>query len=204
MKKIIILFCLLAVAFSAQAQIELQIVNPIVVPIGAQKGTKTEARTQFPTDSVRPSVYRSGNYYFVGTEQLSMKEFMWYLEDTRDELYKDYHSGYVVSKVGWPLFYVGLSVTIVGSFLSVVGGWASSQSMAGNGEEMKKAVNSLTVPIAVSGAAVLGAGITCLGVGYARMHKVGDIYNVVHPCQQPETELKVISSANGVGIALAW
>lgn len=204
MKKRIIFFCLLAVAFNAQAQIELQIVNPIVVPIGAQKGTKTEARTQFPTDSVRPSVYRSGNYYFVGTEQLSMKEFMWYLEDTRDELYKDYHSGYVVSKVGWPLFYIGLSVTVVGSFFSIIGALVTPHSQAGNGEEMQATINSIALPIALSGAAVTGAGITCLGVGYARMHKVGDMYNVVHPNKQPETELKVISSANGVGIALAW
>ena len=45
------------------------------------------------------------------------------------------------------------------------------------------------------------SGITCLGVGYGRMHRSADIYNF-HCANKPTTYWSLQSSANGLGLAL--
>lgn len=170
MKKIVFLFCLLAVAFCAQAQ----------------------------SSSL---VVRAGNKYIVDSRTYNKKEFCRYIDGRDMQAYQKFKSGMHVANAGWGMFGTGLGLEVVG-----LGVMVGSAVQAGADIATKQDLSNIKGVligelITCIGTAVNLSGIVCLGVGYGRMHKAADMYNVsVH--NHFRAELR--PSSTGIGFALAW
>ena len=58
----------------------------------------------------------------------------------------------------------------------------------------------VAIPLAITGGAIIVAGIPLLGVGYHRMHKSVRSYNAAHR-PAPQTYWSIQVSGNGIGVA---
>ena len=142
---------------------------------------------------------RIGNSYIVNQNVMNSRAYMGYLQNTSPEVYGRFKSGYVTAMTGWGLFAAGPILTLcIG--LPV---WLSGDPCIDDHYDSHKV--ALHAGFGIGSIAVgMGAfisGITCLGVGYGRMHRSADIYNF-HCANKPTTYWSLQSSANGLGLAL--
>ena len=114
-------------------------------------------------------VYRVGDQYMMDGSMMNKREFRGYLKNTCPEAFELFNNGYRLSIAGWSCFGVGLVVNSVGSSLlySCIRGEIKGDMML----DVSRSLTSL-------GAGVTVAGITCLAVGYTRMHKAVNLYNI--------------------------
>lgn len=171
MKKILFIACLLAATFCAQAQ----------------------------TSSF---VVRSGNTYSVDGQSMNKQGFMNYLQSHDQVIYQDFSKAYKLSNVGWGLFGSGLGLETIGFGImmgeAIKTGVDASKEKEINPAEITAGMTIGYLMCFIGGALDL-SGIVCLGVGYGRMHKAADIYNV-----QVQQKYKAQLSFTGNGLALAW
>ena len=142
---------------------------------------------------------RIGNSYIVNQNVMNSRAYMGYLQNTSPEVYGRFKSGYVTAMTGWGLFAAGPILTLcIG--LPV---WLSGDPCIDDHYDSQK--GALHAGFGIGSIAVgMGAfisGITCLGVGYGKMHRSADIYNF-HCANKPTTYWSLQSSANGIGLAL--
>ena len=124
---------------------------------------------------------------------------MGYLQNTCPEVYGRFKSGYVTAMTGWGLFAAGPILTLcIG--LPV---WLSGDPcMYDHYDSHKVALHAgFGIGFITVGMGAFVSGITCLGVGYGRMHRSAEIYNF-HCANKPTTYWSLQSSANGIGLAL--
>jgi len=138
------------------------------------------------TDEENPPVIRSGNTYVAGYQVMNKKAFMGYLQSRDAVSYQLFQSAYQLSNVGWGLFGGGLLVECVSTALFV-----NNYDIAGN--LLYSASSCITI-----------SGIVCLAVGYSRMHDIPLTYNARIAKQKSNISLNVVSSHDGVGIALSF
>ncbi len=121
-------------------------------------------------------VYRVGDKYMIDGNMMDKREFKGYLKNTCPEAFELFNNGYKLGIAGWSCFGVGLAVNSVGSTLLY-------SYLRGNikGKYMLDISSTLTS----LGASTTIAGITCLAVGYTRMHKAADLYNI-EKAQRPD------------------
>ena len=170
MKKIVFLFCLLAVAFCAQAQ----------------------------SSSL---VVRTGNKYIVDSRTYNKKEFCRYIDGRDMQAYQKFKSGMRVANAGWALFGSGIGLEFVG-FGVMVGSAVQAGADIATKQDLSNIKGVLIGElITCIGTAVDLSGIVCLGVGYGRMHKAADLYNV-SVYNHFRAELR--PATTGLGLALAW
>jgi len=114
-------------------------------------------------------VYRVGDRYMMDGKMMNKREFKGYLKNTSPEAFQLFNNGHKLSIAGWTCFGVGLAVNSAGSAMlrRYINGNAKKDNLYDVGTALTSAGSSITV-----------AGITCLGVGYSRMHKAADLYNI--------------------------
>jgi len=108
-----------------------------------------------------------------------------FLNENCATAYSQYKSGYLISGIGWVLFGFGISADL-GSVLALF----SSQSQ-----------NKTTLALGLIGGAFEIASIPMLCVGYARMHRSADTFNMTCK-QQSQAYWSINASQNGLGLAL--
>jgi len=133
-----------------------------------------------------PSVVRSGNSYLVGDVFMNKKEFMGYLQSQDAVSYQLFHSAYRLSNTGWGLFAGGLLLEAIGAGINT-------------GDAAR-----VGVTIASVGSLSLISGIVCLGVGYSRMHNTPTLYNARLESKKSNISFNVVTSRDGVGIAMRF
>ena len=114
-------------------------------------------------------VYRVGDKYMMDGQMMNKKEFRGYLQNTSPEAFQLFNNGYKLSIAGWSCFGVGLAMNTAGSFLV---------RRYINQKTQKDAVYDVGVALTSWGSGITVAGITCLAVGYTRMHKAANLYNI--------------------------
>lgn len=135
-------------------------------------------------EPVHSCILRYGDRYVVaGVTYNNSTAFRNYLRNTNHEIFSQYNQGYKLGMAGWGLLAYG-TVTGLTSVL-----WMRTQ------------VVILTLPLqATIGGLAMIAGISLLGVGYHKMHKSVDDYNVSHRAA-PQTYWSIQVSGNGIGVA---
>ena len=142
---------------------------------------------------------RIGNSYIVNQNVMNSRAYMGYLQNTSPEVYGRFKSGYVTAMTGWGLFAAGPILTLcIGLPVLIFG----DPCMDDHYDSHKVALHAgFGVGFITVGMGAFVSGITCLGVGYGRMHKSAEIYNF-HCANKPTTYWSLQSSANGLGLAL--
>lgn len=142
---------------------------------------------------------RIGNSYIVNQNVMNSRAYMGYLKNTSPEVYGRFKSGYVTAMTGWGLFAAGPSLTLcIGLPVLIFG----DPCMDDHYDSHKVALHAgFGIGFIAVGMGAFVSGITCLGVGYGRMHKSAEIYNFLY-ANKPTTYWSIQSSANGIGLAL--
>ena len=114
-------------------------------------------------------VYRVGDKYMMNGEMMDKREFKGYLKNTCPEAFELFNNGHKLSIAGWSCFGIGLAINSVGSSLltSCLRGQITQDYML-----------DISYSLTTLGAGVTVAGVTCLAVGYTRMHKAVNLYNI--------------------------
>lgn len=116
-------------------------------------------------------VYRVGDKYMMDGNMMNKKEFKGYLKNTCPEAFELFNNGHKLSVAGWSCFGVGLFVNSIGSSLL-------TSYLRGQMKGAPSYMFDLSTTITSLGAGITVAGITCLSVGYTRMHKAVNLYNI--------------------------
>lgn len=139
-------------------------------------------------------VYRVGDKYMMDGQMMNKVAFEGYLKNTSPEAFALFNNGHKLSIAGWSCLSAGVVLNSVGSFM--VRRYVSGKAIKDASYGIGSALTSLG-----SGATV--AGITCLGVGYWRMHKAADLYNI-DKAKRPDLNFTVVSGDNGLGLAMQF
>lgn len=139
-------------------------------------------------------VYRIGDRYMMDGQIMNQKAFQAYLKNTSPEAFALFDNGHKLSIAGWTCLSVGVVTNGVGSFMlnKYISGNAKKDASYGIGS----ALTSL-------GSSITASGIVCLGVGYARMHKAANLYNI-DKAKRPDLNFAMVAGDNGVGLALQF
>ena len=140
-------------------------------------------------------VYRVGDQYMMDCKMMNQREFKGYLQNTCPEAFQLFNNGYKLSIAGWTCFGVGLTVNSVGSVL--LRRYLNSSTKKDNMYYVGYALSS-------AGTCMTIAGITCLGVGYARMHKAADLYNIEQAHRPDLTWVFGVNTEGGLSIAMQF
>ena len=142
---------------------------------------------------------RIGNSYIVNQNVMNSRAYMGYLQNTSPEVYGRFKSGYVTAMTGWGLFAAGPILTLcIGLPVLIFG----DPCMDDHYDSHKVALHAgFGIGSIAVGMGAFISGITCLGVGYGRMHRSAEIYNFLC-ANKPTTYWSLQSSANGLGLAL--
>ena len=146
-------------------------------------------------------VIRNGNTYVTEGTSMNKVEFCDFLKSQNSAAYQTFQQSLKLSKQGWALFGTGLGVELAGAVT-----WLASGAAAANVKNPDKTVfigTNVGAALIVAGDCLTLSGIVCLGVGYGRMHRCVDIYNVEYQSKS-NAQLRVNCTGNGLGLALAW
>ena len=169
------------------------------------------AQTIAPRYVAEPAdyVYRTGNTYICNGQTMNKYQYRDFLATRYVPAYEQFRNGLVVANVGWGLLGGGFALDIIGSSLLIA---AQVQGATHNSSDLSEglgvAVNATVMAIFGSACCSLGgtlkiASIPTLCVGYSRMHKSVDTYNVRHTHQQ-QVALGICTGSNTVGLALQF
>ena len=140
-------------------------------------------------------VYRVGDKYMMNGEMMDKREFKGYLKNTCPEAFELFNNGHKLSIAGWSCFGIGLAVNSVGSSLL---------TSCLRGHIQKEVMLDVSYSLTTLGAGVTVAGITCLAVGYTRMHKAVNLYNI-DKAHRPDLRWVFGMNRNGaVSVALQF
>lgn len=169
------------------------------------------AQTIAPRYVAEPAdyVYRTGNTYVCNGQAMNKYQYRDFLAARYVPAYEQFRNGFIVSNVGWGLFGGGFALDIIGSSLLIA---AQVQGANNNSSDLSEglgtAVNATVMALFGSACCSLGgilkiASIPTLCVGYSRMHRSADTYNVRHKTQA-QLSVGVCTSPNSVGLALQF
>ena len=114
-------------------------------------------------------IYRVGDKYMMNGEMMDKREFKGYLKNTCPEAFELFNNGHKLSIAGWSCFGIGLAINSVGS---------SILTSCLRGQITQDYMLDISYSLTTLGAGVTVAGVTCLAVGYTRMHKAVNLYNI--------------------------
>ena len=141
-------------------------------------------------------VYRVGDKYMIDGTMMNKKEFKGYLQNTSPEAFQLFNNGYKLSIAGWSCFGVGLAVNSVGS--------AMVRRYINNSSTKKDDVYYVGSALASAGSCITVAGITCLAVGYTRMHKAAHLYNI-DKAHRPDLRWVLgVNNEGGMSVAMQF
>ena len=120
-------------------------------------------------------------------KMMNKREFKGYLQNTSPEAFQLFKNGHKLSIAGWSCFSVGLVVNTAGTVML---------RRYINSNVQKDALYDVGTALTSAGAGITVAGITCLAVGYTRMHKAANLYNI-EKANRPD--LRWVFGMNGNG-----
>ena len=140
-------------------------------------------------------VYRVGDRYMMDGKMMNKREFQGYLHNTCPEAFQLFRNGHKLSIAGWSCFGVGLAVNSAGSALL---------RRYINSNVPKDSMYDVGTILSSVGASITVAGVTCLAVGYTRMHKAATLYNI-EKAQRPDLRWVFgVNNDGGVSVAMQF
>lgn len=116
-------------------------------------------------------VYRVGDKYMMDGKMMNKREFKGYLQNTCPEAFQLFNNGHKLGIAGWVCLSTGVVINSVGSsMLSVY--------LRSNSNTRKSYMYDLGYTLTSLGSSAVVAGIVCVSVGYTRMHKAVNLYNI--------------------------
>lgn len=157
--------------------------------------------------------------YYAGKEEIKRKDLLeFYAKHNCDAAYKEYKKGRDCVIAGWVLFGAGTGMAvsglgcIIGGVVGAVNTAFGAAAQASGGQVDEGSVNSMykNYDAVVAGAVLMGIGIPCqiacipcLKIGYRKVNKSANIYNI--ECAKVTTQARPYwsfqSSGNGLGMA---
>lgn len=185
MKKLLLLLLCLCAAVPA---LMAQTVYTMTIP---DKETKTDTPTH---NSI---VTRSGNTYFCDGKSMNKQEYVDFLYSRNPAAWAKAQNGYKLATAGWTLLGVGVGLQVIGYTGALV-------ALRGMGAASTIATMVLPVWGACTyiGTCCEIACVPTLIVGYTRMHRSADIYNISCTTAQARPYWSVQAGQNGIGLAL--
>ena len=140
-------------------------------------------------------VYRIGDKYMMDGKMMNKQEFKGYLQNTCPEAFQLFNNGYKLSIAGWSCFGVWLAVNTVGTGML---------RRYINGKAQKDTVYDVGYALSSAGASITVAGITCLAVGYTRMHKAAKLYNIEKAHRPDLAWVFGVNNEGGLSVAMQF
>ena len=149
---------------------------------------------------VRHSKYDQNLYgieeYSYGRTQMDKKALQLFLQENSPTAYKKYMESQNLIKAGWITFGVGSGV-FLSSFVGLGAQLIHHSSTSKWG--MPYYISALTI-----GSGLMVAGIPTVIVGHNRRNHAYELYNYEQKKKQPQLNLGVQASENGIGLALQF
>ena len=140
-------------------------------------------------------VYRVGDKYMMDGNMMNKREFRGYLQNTSPEAFQLFNNGYKLSIAGWSCFSVGLAINATGS--AMLRRYIHSNVH-------KDSMYDIGYALTSAGAGITAAGITCLAVGYTRMHKAVHLYNIEKANRPDLRWVFGMNSDGGMSVAMQF
>jgi hypothetical protein len=140
-------------------------------------------------------VYRVGDKYMMDGQMMSKQEFKGYLQNASPEAFQLFNNGYKLSIAGWSCFGAGLAMNSAGNLML-------RRYISKNAE--KDELYEIGTALSSAGASITVAGITCLAVGYSRMHKAAKLYNIDKAHRPDLAWVFGVKNDGGVSIAMRF
>ena len=133
----------------------------------------------------------AGSYLYYGDQVMNKKECMEFLSTRHQPAYETFKSGYKCTQAAWGLFGAGVGVDVVGTVLMTFGLEGKNDAMFFSGASC----------VIAGGLAVI-ASIPTIFIGYARLNKGIDMFNMSQAAATSQAYWTVQGSQDGLGLAL--
>ncbi len=133
----------------------------------------------------------AGSYIYYGDQVFKLKQCIDFLSTRHQPAYETFKSGYKCYQAGWGLFGAGLGVDLIGSIIIACG------PEEGNAAMLYSGLTCLGL-----GAAAILASVPTVFVGYARLNRGIDQFNMAQAAATSQAYWTVQGSENGIGLAL--
>lgn len=148
---------------------------------------------------------RDGNTYYSSNHEVLKKHQMldWYARHNCQAAYDQFAQGLKLAKAGWACFAIGLAMD-VGSVVS----WGIYIShltpQATSSQILQDPAYIAALSLGVGAFAFEIACIPTLVIGYQKMHRSVDVYNVSCTTAQVRPYWTLQASSNGIGLAMKF
>jgi hypothetical protein len=133
----------------------------------------------------------AGGYIYYGNQAFNLKECADFLSTKHQPAYQTFLSGYKCYQAGWGLLGAGLGIDLIGSLIFAFAPEEGNDAMFYSG------IACLGV-----GVAALVASVPTIFVGYARLNRGVDEFNMNQVGATPQAYWTIQGSQNGIGLAL--
>jgi len=186
-----------------------------IASIYAMAQENTVTNNEVEPDTTFSTVTRVGNTYMVDGTAMNKRAFMGFLQSRDAVTYQTFRSAYQLAGAGWGLLAAGLALEISSFPVLMAGSVKSSQYAAENPTEegSKEAADGVYSSVLAGYVMLIGgdiitvAGVTCISLGYVRMHQTADCYNATQKYKRKKAagvNVALQSSRDGLGIALQF
>ena len=152
--------------------------------------TAIQAQTVIINSNNATLLQPAGSYIYYGDQIMNKKECAEFLSTRHQPAYEKFQSGLKCTTAGWWTLGAGLTVDLVGSLLC-----------AFVPEEGNDAMSLSGISCIIAGGVAVIASIPTIYIGYEKMNRAIDMYNVSQ-ATQPQAYWSIQGSENGIGIAL--
>lgn len=132
----------------------------------------------------------AGKYLYYGNQVMNKKQCVDFLATRHQAAYETFHSGYKCYVAGWVLASAGLTLDLAGSILLA----CASE----DGQVMRDSGDALII----TGCAAILAAVPTVFIGYSRLNKGIDTFNMSQASAAPQAYWTIQGSENGHGLAL--
>lgn len=132
----------------------------------------------------------AGSYIFYGDQVMDKKDCAEFLSTRHQPAYETFQSGLKCYTAGWWTFGAGLVVDLAGSIL-----WAFAP------EENNEAMFYSGASLVIAGGLAVIASVPTIFVGYVRMNRGIDTFNMSQVASTPQAYWTIQGSQNGIGLA---
>lgn len=133
----------------------------------------------------------AGSYLYYGDQMMDKKQCVEFLSTRHQPAYETFQSGYKCTQAGWGLLGAGFGVDVVGAVLMTIGLQGKNDAMFFTG-----------AGCVIAGGLAVIASIPTFFVGYVRLNKGVDMFNMSQAAATSQAYWTIQGSENGLGLAL--
>ena len=133
----------------------------------------------------------AGSYIYYGDQVMNKKQCAEFLSTHNQPAYETFKSGYKCTQAAWGLFGAGVGADIVGTVLMTIGIEGKNDAMFFSG-----------AGCVVAGGLAVMASIPTIFIGYARLNKGIDMFNMSQVASTTQAYWTIQGSQDGLGLAL--